>query len=109
DAAHVTGIDLLASGGVRSPLDTARALALGAAATGVAGRFLVTLVDHGIPGLIAMIGEWLEQLRQIMAVLGSATPDDLRYTDVILNGNLDTYCRQRRIDATHFAFRSPVS
>jgi isopentenyl-diphosphate Delta-isomerase len=108
DAAHVTGIHLLASGGVRSPLDTARALALGASATGVAGRFLLALVDHGIPGLIAMIGEWLEQLRQVMAILGSSTPNDLRNTDVILSGNLDTYCRQRRIDATQFAFRSPV-
>jgi isopentenyl-diphosphate Delta-isomerase len=108
DAAHVTGIDLLASGGVRSPLDTARALALGACATGVAGRFLRTLIDHGTTGLISMIGEWLEQLRQVMAILGARTPADLRHTDVLLTGNLDTYCRQRRIDATRFAFRSTV-
>jgi isopentenyl-diphosphate Delta-isomerase len=108
DATHVAGIDLLASGGVRSPLDTARALALGALATGVAGRFLVTLVDDGITGLITMIGQWLEQLRQVMAILGTSTPADLRQTDVILTGNLDTYCRQRRIDASQFAFRSPT-
>jgi isopentenyl-diphosphate Delta-isomerase len=108
DAGQVSGIDLLASGGVRSPLDTARALALGASATGVAGRFLVALVDHGTAGLITVICEWLEQLRQIMAILGALTPADLRHTDLILTGSLDTYCRQRRIDATQFAFRSPL-
>jgi isopentenyl-diphosphate Delta-isomerase len=108
DAAHVTGIDLLGSGGVRSPLDTVRALALGASATGIAGRFLLELLDHGITGLISLIGEWLEQLRQVMAILGSSTPAELRHTDVILTGNLDTYCRQRRIDTTLFAFRSPT-
>jgi isopentenyl-diphosphate delta-isomerase len=108
DAAQVPGIDLLASGGVRSPLDTARALALGASATGVAGRFLLALVDDGTTGLISMICEWLEQLRQVMAILGTPTPADLRHTDVILTGNLDAYCRQRRIDASQFAFRSPL-
>jgi isopentenyl-diphosphate delta-isomerase len=58
DAAGISGIEVLGSGGVRDALDIARALALGAEAVGVAGRFLGTLVDQGVAALVTMINDW---------------------------------------------------
>ncbi|GAB0106179.1 type 2 isopentenyl-diphosphate Delta-isomerase [Nocardia sp. JMUB6875] len=106
DATDVTGIDIAASGGIRSPLDCARALALGARATGVAGRFLETLVDEGLDTLIATIQTWLQQLGQIMTVLGAATPADLTRCDLLLTGEVTEFCRLRGIDAAGYARRS---
>ncbi|WP_280240593.1 type 2 isopentenyl-diphosphate Delta-isomerase [Nocardia abscessus] len=107
DCAGVTGIDLFASGGIRSPLDIARSLALGACATGVAGRFLETLVGRGAAALVEMIREWLVQLRLISTVLGAATPADLAGCDLLITGDVATFCRLRGIDAASYAHRSP--
>lgn len=106
DVPELCEIDILASGGIRSPLDVARALALGAAAVGVSGRFLGTLVEAGTTALIDMIRDWLEQLRQIMTVLGAATPTDLAHCDLLITGEVASYCRLRGIDAHAYTNRS---
>ncbi|SEG99752.1 isopentenyl-diphosphate delta-isomerase [Nonomuraea solani] len=106
DAADITGIDILASGGVRSPLDVARALALGATAVGVAGHFLGVLVDQGEKALIEEISDWLHQLRLIMTILGAATPPELADCDLLLSGEVAGYCQARGIDPVPYSSRS---
>ncbi|WP_280270757.1 type 2 isopentenyl-diphosphate Delta-isomerase [Nocardia wallacei] len=106
EATGVDGVTLLASGGIRSPLDTARALALGARATGVAGAFLTVLLDRGTDALVTTIREWLDHLVSIMTVLGAATPDALTDSDLLLTGPVESYCRAAGIDTTQFAHRS---
>lgn len=105
----IAGIELLASGGIRSPLDVVRALALGARAVGVAGRFLEILVSQGTTALVDTIAMWLEQMCQIMALLGVRTPAELARTDLLLTGELETYCRLRGIDAGAYANREPAA
>lgn len=105
EASGLEGIDVLGSGGVRHPLDVARALALGAAAVGVSGRFLAVLVQEGTDALIAEIRRWQEQLTQLMALLGAVDVASLRRTDVLITGELAEYCRLRGIDVTGIARR----
>ncbi|MEV0618786.1 type 2 isopentenyl-diphosphate Delta-isomerase [Nonomuraea sp. NPDC050404] len=105
DAAGITGIDLFASGGVRSPLDMARALALGAVAVGVAGRFLTVLADHGTQALTETIRGWLDQLHQIMTVLGVSAPGELRGCDLLLSGDVAQFCHARGIDPAPYGSR----
>ncbi|GGK47239.1 type 2 isopentenyl-diphosphate Delta-isomerase [Nocardia camponoti] len=106
DAAGIDGIDVSASGGIRSPLDMARALALGAKATGVAGPFLETLVNGDTAALITQISTWLAQLRTIMTVLGARTPADLTSTDLLITGAVSSFCHSRGIDTTPYASRT---
>ncbi|WP_280390722.1 type 2 isopentenyl-diphosphate Delta-isomerase [Nocardia brasiliensis] len=106
DTAGVAGIDVTATGGIRSPLDIARSLALGATACGVAGRFLRVLLDHGIEDLVRTINNWTEQLGQIMAILGAPTPPALTHSDLLIHGELYQFCRARGIDATSYARRT---
>ncbi|WP_024803530.1 type 2 isopentenyl-diphosphate Delta-isomerase [Nocardia sp. BMG51109] len=101
-ATRMPGIDVVASGGIRSPLDAARALALGARATGVAGSFLTVLVDNGVDALIDTIKSWLDQLSLIMTVLGAETPRALERCDLLLTGEVENYCRAYGIDARTF-------
>ncbi|MEU4646993.1 type 2 isopentenyl-diphosphate Delta-isomerase [Nocardia fluminea] len=107
DCAGIPGIGIAASGGIRSPLDIARALALGADATGVAGAFLETLVSHDTAALVDKIGTWLDQLRTILTVLGARTPADLVGADLLITGDVASFCRLRGIDAAALAHRSP--
>ena len=104
--ARGAGIPLVASGGVRNPLDVMRGLALGASAAGVSGLFLKTVLDGGVPALISLISGWLDQLEALMTALGARTPADLTRCDVLIYGDLRTFCAERGIDTRRLATRS---
>ncbi|MFH8620071.1 type 2 isopentenyl-diphosphate Delta-isomerase [Streptomyces sp. NPDC017979] len=104
--AQGVGIPVLASGGVRNPLDVARALALGASGVGVSGGFLRTLLDGGVSALIAQITTWLDQLAALQTMLGARTPAELRRCDLTIHGDLRSFCTDRGIDTRPLAQRS---
>ncbi|MEZ0069963.1 isopentenyl-diphosphate delta-isomerase [Streptacidiphilus sp. MAP12-20] len=104
--AQGVGIPVLASGGVRNPLDVARALALGASGVGVSGGFLRTLLDGGVPALIAQISTWLDQLAALQTMLGARTPADLTRCDLLIHGQLRDFCADRGVDTWRLARRS---
>lgn len=97
---------LLASGGVRNPLDVVRALALGARAVGVSGSFLKTVLDEGADGLTARLHAWISQTRALLAMLGAASPADLMRTDLIVRGAAAEFAGVRGIDLTALSRRS---
>lgn len=97
---------LLASGGVRNPLDITKALAAGAKAVGVSGVFLGTAQDSGAAGLIELMTTWRSQLIGIFALLGAASPENLMNTDLIISGKLAEFARVRGVDLPGFARRS---
>lgn len=78
EALKANPVEIFASGGVRTPLDVVRALALGASAVGVAGEFLHMLMHEGEDALTQQISDWQEQIRVIMALLGCKSVADLR-------------------------------
>uniref|UniRef100_A0AAU2K061 Isopentenyl-diphosphate delta-isomerase n=1 Tax=Streptomyces sp. NBC_00049 TaxID=2903617 RepID=A0AAU2K061_9ACTN len=96
--AHGHGLPLLASGGIRHPLDAVRALALGAHAAGASAPFLTTLLKDGLDALIEQITTWLDHLTSLMTLLGAHTPADLTRTDLLVTGSLREFCLQRGID-----------
>lgn len=100
------GIPVLASGGVRDPLDVVRGLALGASAAGVSGLFLRTVLDGGVPALLSLISRWLDQIGALMAALGARTPADLTRCDVLIQGGLRAFCADRGIETRRLAVRS---
>ncbi|MFK4071309.1 type 2 isopentenyl-diphosphate Delta-isomerase [Streptomyces sp. NPDC029674] len=100
------GIPVLASGGVRNALDVARALALGASAVGASGGFLRTLKDEGVSALIAQISTWLDQLAALQTMLGARTPAELTRCDLLIHGELRSFCADRGIETGPFAQRS---
>lgn len=104
--AQGVGIPVLASGGVRHPLDVARALALGASGVGASGGFLRTLLDDGVSALITQISTWLDQLAALMTMLGARTPADLTRCDLLIHDDLRSFCADRGIDTRPLAQRA---
>nr|WP_245721618.1 type 2 isopentenyl-diphosphate Delta-isomerase [Nocardia crassostreae] len=105
ETAQRRGVTLLASGGVRHPLDVVRALALGATAVGVSGYFLSILEGEGLDALVSTLVDWITQIRQLMVVLGAPSVPALARTDVLLGGHLAEFCRLRGIDPGSYALR----
>lgn len=97
---------VLASGGVRNPLDVAKSLALGAESVGVAGHFLRILVNDGADELRRVVRAWLEQLGGLMTILGAPSVADLRRTDIVVTGALAERSRARGADVSRYARRS---
>ncbi|MGV9680578.1 type 2 isopentenyl-diphosphate Delta-isomerase [Nocardia sp. NPDC003482] len=106
DCVGATNLPVLASGGVRNPLDVMRALALGAPAVGVSGQFLGTLMNAGLPALVDRISTWLDQIRSLMTVVGTSTPADCRRCDLVVSGGLRAFCEARGIDIGKLASRA---
>ncbi|WP_328436311.1 type 2 isopentenyl-diphosphate Delta-isomerase [Streptomyces sp. NBC_00444] len=104
--AQDAGLPVLASGGVRNPLDVARALALGARAVGSSGGFLRTLIDGDVAALVTQISTWLDQLAALQTMLGARTPADLSRCDLLVRGELRNFCLDRGIDTRRLAQRS---
>ncbi|MDZ8172738.1 type 2 isopentenyl-diphosphate Delta-isomerase [Microbacterium xanthum] len=98
--------DLLASGGVRSPLDIARALALGARAVGVSGSFLSVVLEGGAEALRDRIADWTTHLTSLLALLGAEDLAALRTTDVVVGGPTAQFCAVRGVDVSTLAQRT---
>jgi isopentenyl-diphosphate delta-isomerase len=70
---------LIASGGLRSGVDVAKAIALGADLAGIAGPF-VRAADQGPEAAEALALEYLEALRIAMFCAGARTLEELRHS-----------------------------
>lgn len=97
---------VLASGGVRTPFDVVKSLALGARAVGMAGTFLKVALDDGADGLIEMIDAWTTRIGEMMALMGAATPGELERTDLLIRGESGEFARLRGLDPATLATRS---
>lgn len=64
---------LIASGGITSGIDVAKCIALGADVVGAARPMLKALAEGGTSGLRTLIAHWIDELRCVMFLTGSAT------------------------------------
>lgn len=78
-------LPITATGGVRSGLDAARALALGATLVGMGFPFLKA-ASESEDAVRAFLDQFLAELRVAMQLTGSATLDALRHAPVVVTG-----------------------
>ena len=92
--AHSSGLPLIATGGVRSGLDVAKALALGATAVGI-GRPMLVAATSGPDATIQRLHEFLEELTMTMVLIDAPNIEALRTHNPVLTGRLAEWMRQR--------------
>ena len=88
------GLPVIATGGVRSGLDAAKALALGAHFVGIARPLLSAALD-GQEALHEAIAEILYTLRAVLFLTGSRTVADLHTCDRVITGATAEWQRAR--------------
>lgn len=86
--------EVIASGGVRNPLDVVKSLALGAKWVGVSGKFLSTLLDEGEGALAKEIDDWKEQLSGLISLYGQNSATACQKIPWICHADLESYLRQ---------------
>jgi isopentenyl-diphosphate delta-isomerase len=89
------GLPMIATGGLRTGLDVARTLVLGANAGGIAKNLLGAAVEssEAVTDLINII---INELKSTMFLLGAKTPADLAGCNYILTGTTMEWRKQRQ-------------
>lgn len=88
-------IEILASGGVRHPLDIVKCLVLGAKAVGLSRAILELVEKYSVEEVITIINGWKDDLRLIMCALNCKTIAELRQVDYLLCGKLNEANQKR--------------
>lgn len=91
----VEDLQIIASGGVTSPVDVIKAGVLGAKAVGVAGYFLHQYYAQGADGLLHAVYNWQTEIVRIMTMLGCERFSDLSRVPYVLKPELLSYVQQR--------------
>ncbi len=83
-----TGLNIIATGGVRHGLDIARAIALGARAGGMARPFLMAWNQGGRDAVRDLATRVVNEIRVAHLLTGSANPAELRNKPTVLGAEL---------------------
>lgn len=97
--------NLIASGGIKSALDIAKCLSLGANAVGLSGQFLQFITQYGVDETIKKVTAMQEQLKAIMTLLGTTDINALQHHPIVLPPSTQAWCTARGIDFLRFAQR----
>lgn len=90
------GLDIIATGGLRTGMDVAHALALGATAGGLAAPVLRAHRDGGYDGVIKFLEHVINGVRAAVFLTGCRTPSELRTRPKILGPRLSQWLEKAR-------------
>lgn len=86
---------VIASGGIRSGLDMAKAIALGADLTGVAGPLLRVLLTDSYAALLAQLQRYQQELKAAMMLTGAGDLKQLQQRPWVVTGATREWCFAR--------------
>lgn len=100
-----TRASIIASGGIRRPMEIVKASALGASISGLSSQIMHMALDD-VDETIVSLTSWKEEIKRIMTLLGAKKIEDLKHTDLMITGDSSEWCDNRDINKRHYAFRS---
>lgn len=107
-SAVTPNIDVVVSGGVRTPLDVVKALCIGGKAAGIAGPVLKVLSHKGLDGAIHWYNNFILDIKRFMLLVGAKTVKDLCSIPVVITGFSQEWLSSREINTAQFARRKKI-
>ncbi|RLK63897.1 type 2 isopentenyl-diphosphate Delta-isomerase [Atopobacter sp. AH10] len=96
-------ITLIASGGVQTPMDVAKCLALGADLVGLSGFFLQLVLDHTSKEACRLTKAFQEEFLMIMALLACQEIKDFSHSSLIFGDRILNWAKQRHLSLEEFS------
>ena len=78
----------IATGGIRTGMDAARAIALGASCAGIARHVYQAFLGGGVEGARTFLLRIERELRSVMLLCGATTIEDLQQAPRVVTGEL---------------------
>jgi len=94
---YATSLPLIASGGIRTGVDLAKAIALGADITGIALPVLRAYYSKGEEGVRLLLIRLIEELKICMLLLGVREVKELKRVPLVFSQKFRNYLQQRGI------------
>ena len=91
------GLPLIATGGIRSGIDIAKSIVLGADLCGIALPFLRKLKKEGKKGVEEYVNELERDLKRAMFLTGSKNLSELKKAEYVLTGRVKDWAEQRKL------------
>ena len=104
-AMEASDLTIIATGGVRTGLDAAKLLSLGADAVGIAYPLLKHAYEGNHDEVVRYLRRIMTEIRIVMFVTGSKKIEDLRRKNLIITGKTAEWLRLRGYDPSIFARR----
>ncbi|CQR74342.1 Isopentenyl-diphosphate delta-isomerase, FMN-dependent [Sporomusa ovata] len=98
-------VNVVVSGGVRTPLDVVKALALGGMAVGIAGPVLKVITHQGLEAAISWYKNFIIDIKRFMLLSGAHTITDLRSVPLVITGFSQEWLSARGITTAQFTKR----
>jgi isopentenyl-diphosphate delta-isomerase len=99
-------LEIVATGGIRSGLDVAKALSLGASLAAVAGPLVRCCYHGGETAVEQYLRQLLQELKQVMLMLGTPNLHALRQRPLVILGETGKWLERRGFDLCKYALRS---
>ena len=108
EAAEVlpSGVDLIISGGVRTPVDGVKSFAVGASAVGIAAPVLRLVEREGVETAAQWIQDYLATLKRCIRMLGKTSIRDVAAHPLVITGFTAQWLEARNISTKKYARRS---
>ena len=88
-------VEIIASGGVRNPLDMIKCLVLGAKAVGLSRTILKLAVKYDVENIIKIVENWKTECKMIMCALNTKNIKELQNTKYVLYGKTLEFSMQK--------------
>jgi isopentenyl-diphosphate delta-isomerase, type 2 len=89
-------VEIIASGGVRNPLDIIKALILGAKGVGISGTMLEIIENYSIEEAIEIVNSWKMECKMIMCALNTKKISELKNVKYVLYGKTKEFLENIR-------------
>lgn len=104
EAAQATYVPIIGSGGIRSGVDVAKALALGASLASFSQPILRSAVK-GVKETFRTLSILIDELRNVMFLVGADSVQTLRKTPIVIRGETSEWLRIRGFEVESYAQR----
>lgn len=99
------GLDMMVSGGIRTPLDMVKALALGGSAAGIATPIIRILYEKEIDEAVSWFSNFVHEVKCYMLLVGAKNTKELKKVPVVITGYTKEWLLSRGVDSSIYGTR----